>query len=246
MNKHVKKNSFLIFVLFIQSFAVNAAPVKSNGVDNNITIAMLNAIKLKPQLKSVSKKPHKILPSNCMQWNSQQLKQKAKRFSKPILKYSRLYKIDSNLVKAVIAAESCFKVKALSKADARGLMQLIPATAERFGVNNSYNPEQNIRGGVKYLHFLMDRYKGNLKKVIAAYNAGEGRVDRYNGIPPFKETKRYVKNVLKTYALLSPKLPKKKKKARVKAVYHPPSLGQKPGRHGWQYNRRLAPHLYKQ
>ncbi|MEE9325802.1 MAG: lytic transglycosylase domain-containing protein [Cocleimonas sp.] len=244
MFKHFRKMTLLLFVLLIQSFAVNAAPAKSNGIDSNITLAMLNAIKVKPKLKSVSKKSNKTLPSNCMQWNSQQLKQKAKRFSKPILKYSRLYKVDSNLIKAVIAAESCFKVKALSKANARGLMQLIPATAERFGVKNSYNPEQNIRGGVKYLRFLLDRYKGNLKKVIAAYNAGEGRVDRYNGIPPFKETKRYVKNVLKTYAILSPK--PSKKKTRVKAVYHPPSIGKKPGRHGWQYNRRLAPHLYKQ
>lgn len=241
---YVRKLSLLILVLFIQSVVVSAAPVKTNGIDSNITVAMLNMIKVKPNFKSVSKNANKTLPSNCMKWNRQQLDQKAKRFTKPILKYSRLYKVDSNLIKAVIAAESCFKVKALSKADARGLMQLIPATAERFGVKDSYNPEQNIRGGVKYLRFLLDRYKGNLKKVIAAYNAGEGRVDRYKGIPPFKETKQYVKNVLKTYAIFSPK--PAKKKARVKVVYQPPRLGEKPGRHGWQYNRRLAPHLFKQ
>jgi len=143
------------------------------------------------------------------------------------------------LIKAVITAESCFKVKAKSHANARGLMQLIPATAKRFGVQNSYNPEQNIRGGVKYLKFLKARYKGDLKKVIAAYNAGEGAVDKYKGIPPYKETKNYVKSVLKTYAKLNPKA------ARVSAVYQLPKIGNKAGRYGWRYNRQLAPHLYK-
>ncbi len=121
----------------------------------------------------------------------------------------------SNLVRAVITAESCFKRKALSSAGAQGLMQLIPATAKRFGVRNSYDPKQNIRGGIKYLKFLLARYKGNLKKTIAAYNAGEGKVDHYKGIPPYKETRRYVKNVLKIYDLLKPR------KSRVKATAVP-------------------------
>jgi soluble lytic murein transglycosylase-like protein len=124
-------------------------------------------------------------------------------------------------------------------------MQLIPATAKRFGVRDSYNADQNIRGGVKYLKFLKARFRGDLKKVIAAYNAGEGAVDKYKGIPPYKETKNYVKNVLKVYAKLSPKKSRLKKTGRVRAVYQPPKLGNKAGRHGWQYNRRLAPHLYK-
>ncbi len=134
-------------------------------------------------------------------------------------------------------------------------MQLIPATAERFGVKNIYSAEQNIRGGTKYLKFLLARYKGNLKKTIAAYNAGEGAVDKYKGIPPYRETQSYVKNVLKIYRMLIPKKKKKvvkivktkskKTKKRVYAVYQPPKLGRKPGRYGWQYNKRLAPHLYK-
>lgn len=196
--------------------------------------------------------PSRILSSNaakssvirfsthCLSWNAKQINRKAKRFDKIINKYSRQYRVDSHLIKSVITAESCFKIKALSSAGAQGLMQLIPATAKRFGVRNSYNPDQNIRGGVKYLKFLITRFKGDLKKVIAAYNAGEGKVDRYKGIPPYKETKRYVKNVLRIYGLLNPRA------GRVKAIYYPPKKGQKPGRHGWQYNRRLAPHLYKQ
>lgn len=175
----------------------------------------------------------------CLKWNANQINRKAKRFEKTIKKYAKRYRVDSNLIKSIITAESCFKIKALSNKGAQGLMQLIPATAERFGVRNSYSSEQNIHGGTKYLKFLIDRFKGNLKKVIAAYNAGEGKVDKYQGIPPYKETRRYVKNVLKIYEMLNPRV------KRVKAVYQPPKIGNKPGRHGWQYNRRLAPHLYK-
>ena len=186
--------------------------------------------------------PPVVYSSNCMTWNKKMILRKSKRYDRTINKYSRLYRVDGNLVRAVITAESCFKRKALSSAGAQGLMQLIPATAERFGVRNSYDAKQNIRGGVKYLKFLLARYKGDFKKAIAAYNAGEGKVDKYNGIPPYKETKQYVKNVLKVYRLLSPK----PKITPVKKVYYPQKIGQKPGRHGWQYNRRLAPHLYKQ
>ena len=87
-------------------------------------------------------------------------------------------------------------------------MQLIPATAERFGVTDSYMPQQNIRGGTKYLRFLMDRFRGDLKKVIASYNAGEGAVDKYKGIPPYKETIQYVKNVMQVYSVLKPAVKK--------------------------------------
>ena len=189
---------------------------------------------------------------DCTEWTDWQINQKAKPFDPLINKYSHKYGVDSHLVKSVITAESCFKTSALSHAGARGLMQLIPATAKRFGVTKSYHPEQNIRGGVKYLKFLLARYEGNLEKTIAAYNAGEGKVDRYNGIPPYAETKQYVKNVLKVYSRLKPRSEivktqanRKKPAIAQKVVYHPPKLGQKPGRHGWQYNRRLAPHLYK-
>ncbi len=228
---------------------------KSNSASlDKITLAMLGLNhKASTQTKSTTVPAKKkvvaeVFPSNCLSWSARQINIKAKKFEKTINQYSRQYKVDRNLVKSVITAESCFKVKALSRAGAQGLMQLIPATAERFGVKDSYNSEQNIRAGTKYLKFLLERYEGNLKKSIAGYNAGEGAVDKYKGIPPYKETQQYVKNVLKIYGLLKPK-PKAKlitQKVRVKAVYQPPKMGQKPGRHGWQYNRRLAPHLYKQ
>lgn len=185
---------------------------------------------------------------SCIDWSANKINKKASQFKVYINNYSRKYRVDRNLIKAIITAESCFKVTAKSHKNAQGLMQLIPATAERFGVTDSYNPQQNIRGGTKYLRFLMTRFKGNLKKVIASYNAGEGAVDKYNGIPPYKETKQYVKNVLKVYQTLSPKSKKKTKpKSEIKqVVYKPPILGKKAGRQGWEYNRSIAPHLYKQ
>jgi hypothetical protein len=102
-----------------------------------------------------------------------------------------------------MAVESCYNNTAESPKQAQGLMQLIPATAERFGVSDSYDADQNIRGGTKYLRVLTRRFKGNLIKALAAYNAGEGTVDKYDGVPPYKETQRYVKKVMHVYAKLS-------------------------------------------
>lgn len=107
--------------------------------------------------------------------------------------------LDPLFVLAVVNAESRGNPNARSPKNAQGVMQLIPETAKRFGVSDPYNAEQNILGGVKYLNFLNDRYNGDLQKIAAAYNAGEGRVDEYGGVPPFKETRQYVKDVIGTY-----------------------------------------------
>ena len=107
--------------------------------------------------------------------------------------------VDTFLARAIIQAESAFNYKARSRAGALGLMQLMPATAERFGVLDPFDPRQNITGGVKYLKWLSDYYAGDLRKVVAAYNAGEGAVNRHNGIPPFRETMAYVPRVLDLY-----------------------------------------------
>jgi soluble lytic murein transglycosylase-like protein len=105
--------------------------------------------------------------------------------------------VSSSLVKAVIKAESGGNPQAVSSAGAKGLMQLMPATAKGLGVNNPLNPAENIAGGSKYLGQLMKKYRGNKELALAAYNAGSGTVAKYGGVPPYKETQNYVKKVLK-------------------------------------------------
>lgn len=105
------------------------------------------------------------------------------------------YGVDEAIVRAIIHAESAFRPNALSRVGAQGLMQLMPATARRFGVGNSFDAGQNIRGGVQYLAFLLKRFNGDLALAAAGYNAGEGAVDKYRGVPPYSETQRYVQRV---------------------------------------------------
>ncbi|MBB3344349.1 lytic transglycosylase domain-containing protein [Luteimonas sp. RC10] len=103
--------------------------------------------------------------------------------------------VEEAIVRAIMHAESAFNPNALSRAGAQGLMQLMPATARRFGVVNAFDPEQNIRGGVAYLAWLLRRFDGDLTLAAAGYNAGEGAVDRHKGVPPYSETQRYVQRV---------------------------------------------------
>jgi soluble lytic murein transglycosylase-like protein len=108
-------------------------------------------------------------------------------------------KVDPALVKAVISTESGWNPRAISPKGAVGLMQLIPGTAQRFGVDNRFDPAQNVEGGTMYLRSLLDRYNGDLTKSLAAYNAGEGAVDRSGGVPQFPETQQYVRKVTDRY-----------------------------------------------
>ena len=126
--------------------------------------------------------------------------QKRARYAPYIAAASRATRVDEDLIEAIITAESAFNPLALSSTGALGLMQLMPATAERFGVTDRLDPAQNILGGARYLDFLLNKFNNNLKLAVAAYNAGEGSVMKYrNRIPPFKETKEYVPRVLAYY-----------------------------------------------
>lgn len=116
-------------------------------------------------------------------------------FADTISSVSNTYNVDPALVRAIIHAESAFNPLARSRKGASGLMQLMPGTAKDMGVTDTYNPEQNIKGGVKYLAGLLQTFSGNIHLAAAAYNAGPGAVTKYGGIPPYEETKTYVKRV---------------------------------------------------
>ena len=116
-----------------------------------------------------------------------------------IEKYSDKNGLDKDFVKALVRQESGFNHNATSKCGAMGLMQLMPGTAQGLGVANPYDIEQNIAGGTKYLRSMIDRFDGNEKLALAAYNAGPNAVKKYGGIPPYQETQNYVKNVMSIY-----------------------------------------------
>lgn len=118
---------------------------------------------------------------------------------KLVNKLAPRYEIDVNLAMTFIAVESRFNTMATSPKNAQGLMQLIPETAERFGVKDAYKAEDNIKGGLSYLKWLLAYFKGDVQLVAAAYNAGEGAVNKYKGIPPYAETQKYVQKITKLY-----------------------------------------------
>jgi soluble lytic murein transglycosylase-like protein len=121
------------------------------------------------------------------------------RLDRIVREAAERHKVDPALVKAVITTESGWNPRAISSKGAVGLMQLIPGTAERFGVGNRFDPAQNVEGGTMYLRTLLDRYNGDLPRSLAAYNAGEGAVDRSGGVPQFPETQKYVQKVTNAY-----------------------------------------------
>jgi hypothetical protein len=126
------------------------------------------------------------------------------KFDQIIINAADKYKIDSALIKAVIKAESNFNHQAVSPVGAQGLMQLMPATALQLQVEDAFHPEKNIEGGARYLRYLLNVYQGNLTLALAAYNAGERAVAKYNNrIPPYRETQNYVKRVLNFYKTFS-------------------------------------------
>ncbi len=144
-------------------------------------------------------------PARCSLGNSEQPKLRTHPatgvIAQLVRKLAPRYRLDPNLVLAVIEAESNFNPQARSPKNAKGLMQLIPATAKRFGVNDVWDPEQNLRGGMAYLRWLLDHFEGNIALALAAYNAGEQAVKRHGGVPPYKETQAYVQRILRRLGL---------------------------------------------
>jgi transglycosylase-like protein with SLT domain len=130
----------------------------------------------------------------------------AARFEPFVLEAAAREGVDAGLVRAVIRTESAYDHLAVSSAGARGLMQLMPEAAARFGVTNAFDPRENIGGGVRYLRVLLKMFQGDVSRTVAAYNAGEGAVMRHGGVPPYRETREYVRKILGLLAL-GPALP---------------------------------------
>lgn len=142
----------------------------------------------------------KTEPMFQMRWASETTKQNRERYSRMIDETARRVKLRPELLHAVIMAESAYDSKAVSRAGAEGLMQLIPATAERYGVTDSFDPKQNVDAGARYLRDLLKMFNFNLNLALAGYNAGENAVIRHgNQIPPYEETQKYVRKVLGYY-----------------------------------------------
>jgi len=118
---------------------------------------------------------------------------------------SRRHRVDPELVQAIIEVESAWSPQARSRKGALGLMQLLPATAARFGVSELFDPQENILAGVRYLRFLLDRFNNNLELAVAAYNAGENAVEGAGGIPSYRETQQYVERLRSLYAKMGPR-----------------------------------------
>ncbi|WP_020395935.1 lytic transglycosylase domain-containing protein [Thiolinea disciformis] len=182
----IKQFMGLAFMLSIGANLVHASPATTE----------------KELLKTIEPLP---LSHPCARWSVKKLHARAEPYQEAIEQYAKRYGVEEAVIKAVIAIESCYNHSAESPKGAQGLMQLIPDTALRFGVSNSFDTTENIQGGTRYLSWLLKRYKGDLTKVLAAYNAGEGRVDQYDGVPPYTETKHYVRNVMAVYEKLSGK-----------------------------------------
>lgn len=137
--------------------------------------------------------------ASCSGMTAARLETRARLYADDIERYARKYGVSRLLVKAIISVESCFDRRAISRAGAKGLMQLMPDTARYLGVNNVFDQSQNIRGGVRYFSEMQKRFNYDNSLALAAYNAGPTAVDKYAGIPPYQETIKYVARVMKKY-----------------------------------------------
>ena len=139
--------------------------------------------------------PAALLPGVAVSMNEFRAVPASEAYDDLIAEAATLYKLDANLIRAVMKAESSFNAMVVSPAGAQGLMQIMPALAQELGVTDPFDPRQNVMAGTRYLRQLLDAHKGNVRLALASYNAGPGNVARYKGVPPFRETRNYVKKI---------------------------------------------------
>ncbi len=182
----LKRQSLWLLVVAI-GFGITTPHLSSSSVIQRCEPVALEAANFTPE--EVVEEPFQSISG----------KDEERLFHPIIIQAANRYDVDPLLVKAIIMAESSYNTNAVSKVGARGLMQLMPRTARELGVEDSFNPEQNINGGVKYFKKLLNRFDGDVELALAAYNAGSRHVRHYQGIPPFKATKYYIKKVCAYY-----------------------------------------------
>ncbi len=191
--------NFLIFAVCVFIIAPQAYADIYKYTDKHGRVILTDAKKSSQYVKLV-KTWKGWVPSKIDSSGYKNLEKNRRKYSNRISVIAKRYKLPKSLIHAVITAESAYDVKAVSRAGAVGLMQLMPDTAKRYGVKDIYNPYENINGGSQYLRDLLVLYDNDLRLALAAYNAGEGAVKQYNNkIPPYKETRNYVKKVIAYY-----------------------------------------------
>ena len=187
-----RKNDSLfavIFALFLMCLFLSFPSIYLRHIRRDQSFGHLGNITMSTKSKVwIKERPVHFIP-----WND------LTEYDSLIEETAQKYRVDFALVKAVIKAESNFNNKAVSKKGAKGLMQLMPRTASILGVNDCFHPKDNIVGGIRHLGYLIDLFKGDIPLALAAYNAGEGVVAKYRGIPPYSETRLYIRRVLKNY-----------------------------------------------
>lgn len=185
----------------LASVAVAAPPVYSHRDANGSVVfsdaPMVNGDMVRTSYQAQYGRP--VARASCMGLSSKDMATRADLYQQSIEAAANTHNLDADLIRAVAQIESCFDAKAVSKVGAQGVMQLMPATAAELGVSDSFNAAQNIHGGARYLAKMMSRFNQNHQFALAAYNAGPGAVEKYDGIPPFPETQNYVKKVLDLY-----------------------------------------------
>ena len=186
----------LIVVLVANGASAQQSTYKHRNADGSVTFSdapIENGVVTRTSYKAVLRKP--VVANPCRGLTIAQLDAKGRKLDTWFAQAEQRHGVAASLLKAVARAESCFDPKAVSSAGAKGLMQLMPPTAKAMGVADIFNTRQNLEGGARYLAAMLSRYSNNTELALAAYNAGPGNVDRYNGIPPFKETERYIRSV---------------------------------------------------